>query len=77
LSGLACAGSSYAVMGVGQKMIVKLLGHIDTGATERYTHVQVARTKPLVEARWAGLIQTNTGVRIDRNSSPQQTRPNV
>jgi len=49
------SGSSYAVMGVGQKMIAKLLGHTDTGATERYTHVQVEQTKPLVEARWARL----------------------
>lgn len=54
------AGSSYAVMGVGQKMIAKLLGHADSGATERYTHVQVEQTKPLVEARWT---------RLTRNSS--------
>ncbi len=42
-------------MGVGQKMIAKLLGHADSGATERYTHIQVEQTKPLVEARWARL----------------------
>ena len=52
------AGSSYAVMGVGQKMIAKLLGHADTGATERYTHVQVDATKPLVEERWNVLMKT-------------------
>jgi integrase len=53
-------GSSYAVMGVGQKMIAKLLGHANTGATERYTHVQVEQTKPLVEARWARLIRNGS-----------------
>ena len=51
------AGSSYAVMGVGQKMIAKLLGHSDTGATERYTHIQVEQTAPMVEARWAALTR--------------------
>ena len=45
-------------MGVGQKMIAKLLGHADTGATERYTHVQIEATKPLVEARWERLVGT-------------------
>ena len=50
------SGSSYAVMGCGQKMIAKLLGHSDTGATERYTHIQVEATQPLVEARWARLV---------------------
>jgi integrase len=50
------SGSSYAVMGCGQKMIAQLLGHSDTGATERYTHIQVEATQPLVEARWARLV---------------------
>ena len=49
------SGSSYAVMGAGQKMIATLLGHTDTGATERYTHIQVDATRALVEARWARL----------------------
>jgi integrase len=52
------AGSSSAVIGVGQKMIAKLLGHSDTGATERYPHVQIEQTKPLVETRWARLTRT-------------------
>ncbi|MEK7703629.1 MAG: tyrosine-type recombinase/integrase [Myxococcota bacterium] len=51
------AGSSYAVMGVGQKMIATLLGHTGTGATERYTHIQLEATKPLVEARWVALTR--------------------
>lgn len=49
------SGSSYAVMGAGQKVIAQLLGHTDTHATERYTHVQVEATRPLVEGRWARL----------------------
>lgn len=49
------SGSTYAVMGAGQKMIAKLLGHSSTKATERYTHVQVSETQALVERRWAGL----------------------
>jgi site-specific recombinase XerD len=36
-------------------MIANLLGHLDTKATERYTHVRVESTQPLVEARWARL----------------------
>lgn len=51
------SGSSYAVMGAGQKMIATLLGHADTHATERYTHVQVDATRALVEARWARLAK--------------------
>jgi integrase len=53
------SGSDYALMGVGQKMIAKLLGHIHTSATERYTHVQVTETQALVEKRWAGLRACN------------------
>lgn len=49
------AGSSYASSGAGQKMIARLLGHLDTGTTERYTHVQDSSAMPLVEARWARL----------------------
>jgi len=49
------AGSSYAVMGAGQKVIASLLGHADTAATERYTHVGGGATAVLVEARWARL----------------------
>jgi integrase len=49
------AGSSYAMSGVGQKMIARLLGHLDTGTTERYTHIQTDATAALVEARWARL----------------------
>jgi integrase len=49
------SGSSYAVMGAGQKMIARLLGHANTSATERYTHVQADATTVLVEARWARL----------------------
>ena len=33
------AGSSYAVMGAGPKAIASLLGHADTSAPERCTHV--------------------------------------
>jgi len=49
------AGSSYAVMGAGQKVIASLLGHADTAATERYTHIARDATTALVEARWARL----------------------
>ncbi len=49
------SGSSYAVMGASQKAIAVMLGHADTSATERYTHLQVGATAPLVEARWARL----------------------
>ena len=49
------SGSSYALQGASQKMIARMLGHADTGATERYTHVQAESTAPLVETRWARL----------------------
>jgi integrase len=51
------SGSSYAVMGASQKAIATMLGHADTGATERYTHMQVGSTAPLVEERWARLTK--------------------
>ena len=50
------SGSSYALQGASQKMIAALLGHSNTSATERYTHVQVDATRALVEARWEGLV---------------------
>ncbi len=46
------SGSSYAMMGVGQRMIAHLLGHRHVGTTDRYTHVAVETTAPLVEKRW-------------------------
>ncbi|HXK18600.1 MAG TPA: hypothetical protein VNG33_12395, partial [Polyangiaceae bacterium] len=49
------SGSSYAVLGAGQKMIATLLGHADMQSTERYTHVQVDATRAIVEARWTAL----------------------
>ncbi len=49
-------GSSYAFDGANQKMIATLLGHANTGSTERYVHMQVDQTQPLVEARWARLV---------------------
>jgi integrase len=49
------SGSSYAFQGVGQRTIATLLGHLDTKATERYTHVRVESTQPLVEERWRRL----------------------
>ena len=49
------SGSSYAVLGAGQKMIATLLGHADMQSTERYTHVQVDATRAMVEARWSYL----------------------
>jgi site-specific recombinase XerD len=52
---LQTAGSSYAVMGAGQEVIASLLGHADTAATERYTHVGGGATAVLVEARWSKL----------------------
>lgn len=33
------SGSSYAFMGASQKAIAVMLGHTDTKATERYTHI--------------------------------------
>lgn len=51
------SGSSYAVMGASQKAIAVMLGHSDTKATERYTHLQVGATAPLVEGRWARLTE--------------------
>ena len=50
------SGSSYAVLGAGQKMIATLLGHADMQSTERYTHVQVDATRAIVEARWQQLV---------------------
>ena len=49
------SGSSYTLMGASQKMIGTILGHQDTSATERYTHVQNGATRSLVEARWDAL----------------------
>lgn len=51
------SGSAYALQGASQKMIAALLGHSNTSATERYTHVQVDATRALVEARWEGLAK--------------------
>ncbi len=55
------AGSSYAVMGASQKMIGGLLGHADTASTERYTHMHATAAAPVVEARWATLINGGGG----------------
>ena len=49
------AGSSYAVIGAGQKVIATLLGHSDSATTERYTHVAQSATTALVQARWLRL----------------------
>ena len=49
------AGSSYAVMGAGQKIIGTLLGHSDSASTERYTHIAPSATTAMVEARWLRL----------------------
>jgi integrase len=49
------SGSSYSVLGASQKAIAVMLGHANTKATERYAHLQVDATAPLVEARWAKL----------------------
>jgi integrase len=49
------AGSSYAVMGAGQKVIGTLLGHSDSASTERYTHIAPSATTAMVEARWLRL----------------------
>lgn len=51
------SGSSYAFMGASQKAIAVMLGHANTKATERYTHIQTAATAPLVEGRWARLTR--------------------
>jgi integrase len=48
-------GSALAAMGVGQKVIGIALGHRDSKATERYTHVQASVVGPLTEARWEKL----------------------
>jgi integrase len=53
------SGSSYAVLGAGQKMIATLLGHADMQSTERYTHVQVDATRAIVEARWRNLAKVD------------------
>jgi site-specific recombinase XerD len=42
-------------MGAGQKVIATLLGHSDSAATERYTHVAQSATTAMVEARWLRL----------------------
>jgi len=42
-------------MGAGQKVIASLLGHANTAATERYTHIGASATGAFVEARWAKL----------------------
>jgi integrase len=49
--------SSYAFMGASQKAIAVMLGHANTRATERYTHIQTAATAPLVEGRWERLTR--------------------
>ena len=49
------SGSSYALAGASQKLIATMLGHSDTDATARYTHVQATAAAPLIEARWARL----------------------
>jgi integrase len=48
-------GSTLAAMGAGQKVIGVALGHRDSKATERYTHVQASVVAPLTEARWQKL----------------------
>ncbi|MBI5549686.1 MAG: tyrosine-type recombinase/integrase [Deltaproteobacteria bacterium] len=55
------SGSSYALAGASQKLIATMLGHSDTDATARYTHIQVEATAPVVEARWARLCGTGGG----------------
>jgi integrase/recombinase XerD len=49
------AGSGYAVMGAGQKVIGALLGHSDGASTQRYTHVAQSATMALVQSRWLRL----------------------
>ena len=49
------AGSSYAVMGAGQKVIGALLGRSDSASAERYTHVARSATAAMGEARWLRL----------------------
>jgi len=58
------AGSSYEVMGAGQKVIASLLGHADTAATERYTHVGGGATAALVEARCGLAFADNRVTRL-------------
>jgi integrase len=55
------AGSSYTVMGAGQKVIGTLLGHSDSASTERYTHIAPSATTAMVEARWQRLCGTSAG----------------
>ena len=50
------SGSSYALASASQKLIATMLGHSDTDATARYTHVQATAAAPLIEARWARLV---------------------
>jgi site-specific recombinase XerD len=69
------AGSSYAMMGAGQKVIASLLGHADTAATERYTHVGSGATTALVEARWWRL-RGALGGRDRSMASGQEVEPN-
>ena len=46
------AASAYALQGASQAAIANLLGHTDTGATEDYTHVGAAESRPFVNKRW-------------------------
>ena len=48
------AGSSYAVMGAGQKVIGALLGHSDSASTESYTHIAPSATTALVQRGGCG-----------------------
>jgi site-specific recombinase XerD len=50
-----------ALPGTSRKLIATMLGHSDTDATARYTHVQVEATAPVVEARWARLCGEEPG----------------
>jgi hypothetical protein len=67
--------SSYAVMGAGQKVIASMLGHADTAATERYTHVGSGATVVLVEVRWWRL-RGALGGRHRSMASNQEVEPN-
>jgi integrase len=55
------AGSSYAVMGTGQKVIGALLGHSDSASTERYTHIAPSATTAMVQSRWLRLCGGESG----------------